>query len=319
MVVLCIASELADLHCTAGSKGSDCTMGWEVERIHKSRGANDTNSITTRTSVVPKILHQIWLTWDDEAIPERWRGAPESCKRLHPDYEYHLWSTEDAEQLIATRYPWFLPTYQAYPHFIQRVDAFKYFVLYEFGGIFLDLDVWCIKNLDFLRFDNFTAPKTEPIGVSNDVLAAQPKDPFLHRLVHSLTTWNQWFLIKYTTVMFGTGPMFMTVQYALHSPKSGLAILPQEIYSGRGPQAAFVHLQGNSWHSKDANVVMWADKHKHHILVSVLLLIFSSLGARLFMALCTSGCGSFSHLMKPILSSNSKVNSSSRGIKIEHS
>jgi hypothetical protein len=79
----------------------------------------------------------------------------------------------------------------------------------------------------------------------------------------------------------------MTVQFALHSPKSGLAILPPEIYSGRGLQAVFVHLLGNSWHSKDANIVMWADKHKNFILVSFSLLL-SFLGTGLYL-LCTSG------------------------------
>lgn len=40
----------------------------------------------------------------------------------------------------------------------------RYFVLYEYGGIYLDLDVQCLKSLDAFRHANFTVPKTYPIG-----------------------------------------------------------------------------------------------------------------------------------------------------------
>jgi hypothetical protein len=42
-----------------------------------------------------------------------------------------------AAQLITEKFPWFLDTYKAYPHNIQRADVLRYFVLYEFGGIYL--------------------------------------------------------------------------------------------------------------------------------------------------------------------------------------
>lgn len=37
-------------------------------------------------------------------------------------------------------YPWFLPTYVAYPYSIQRVDVLRYFLLHHYGGIYIDLD-----------------------------------------------------------------------------------------------------------------------------------------------------------------------------------
>ncbi len=78
-------------------------------------------------------------------------------------------------------------------------------MLHKFGGIYLDLDIRCVKSLDFVRRFNFTAPKTYPIGLSNDVLASQPQDPFVNRLIHNLEFWNRWFAVKYATVMFSTG------------------------------------------------------------------------------------------------------------------
>jgi len=40
-------------------------------------------------------------------------------------------------QLIATKFPWFLDTYKSYPYGIQRADALRYFVLYEYGGVYI--------------------------------------------------------------------------------------------------------------------------------------------------------------------------------------
>ena len=97
-----------------------------------------TRSNTSAAPAVPKILHQ---TWRDHDVPDKWKDAQASCRRLHADYEYRLWTDIDAEGLISTKYPWFLKTYRGYPYDIQRVDAFRYFVLNAYGGIYLDLDI----------------------------------------------------------------------------------------------------------------------------------------------------------------------------------
>ena len=45
----------------------------------------------------------------------------------------------------------------------------------------------------------------EKVLGANDAMAAQPRDPFLHRLIHNLAFWDRWFVVKYATVMFSTG------------------------------------------------------------------------------------------------------------------
>ena len=37
--------------------------------------------------------------------------------------------------------PNFLAPYRSYPYDIQRADAIRYFILFEFGGLYLDLDI----------------------------------------------------------------------------------------------------------------------------------------------------------------------------------
>lgn len=97
-------------------------------------------------------------------------------------------------------YPWFLPTYLSYPYNIQRVDVLRYFILHKLGGVYIDLDMGCRHNLDFMLLHNFTAPMTHPVGISNDVMAARPGDAYLGHLLPRLAHWNRWLGIKYIQV-----------------------------------------------------------------------------------------------------------------------
>ena len=93
--------------------------------------------------------------------------------------------------VLQEHYPWFLPTYLSYTYNIQRVDVLRYFILHHHGGIYIDLDMGCLKRLDFMRKANFTAPMTHPVGISNDVLAAAPGAPYLQRAIHRLRHSNR--------------------------------------------------------------------------------------------------------------------------------
>lgn len=54
--------------------------------------------------------------------------------------DLQLWTDADAREFIEKEYPWFLETFDGYPFNIQRADSIRYFVLYHFGGIYIDLD-----------------------------------------------------------------------------------------------------------------------------------------------------------------------------------
>ena len=43
---------------------------------------------------------------------------------------------------------WFLDAYDAYPSYIQRCDAARYFIMYSHGGVYADLDYECTKPFE---------------------------------------------------------------------------------------------------------------------------------------------------------------------------
>ena len=247
-------------------------------------------------AVVPKIIHQTFKT---RKVPQRWLEPFNSCQALHPvdqGWTHMFWTDASSRHFIDDHYPWFTPTYSAYPYNIQRVDAIRYFALYHFGGIYLDLDMGCRKSLDSLRNNSLIFPKTSPIGFSNDVFLASKNHPFLMRLIQELPSWTGTFLLgntwgtKYPTVMLSTGPLFASIILARWSwetnrtPATGgiFSILPPALYSN-GPDQYFRMFSGSSWHGSDAKFITYlGDLLQDHttsflfvIVLIVLLLVLS--------------------------------------------
>ena len=128
---------------------------------------------------IRKIIHQTWKTHD---IPREIYRAEwiESWKRCHPDWEYRFWTDADNRRLIAEHFPEFLETYDEYPADILRADAVRYFILYQYGGVYADLDYRCLRNLEPLLagydlvLSYITSEKAYLHGLTNAFMASRP-------------------------------------------------------------------------------------------------------------------------------------------------
>lgn len=104
---------------------------------------------------VPRILHQ---SWKDEKIPYDVypREWIESSREKHPDWEYRYRTDDDNDRLVREHYPEFLDAYLAFDQGIKRADFSRLLYLHRFGGLNVDLDFACLKNVEPLLedFDN---------------------------------------------------------------------------------------------------------------------------------------------------------------------
>lgn len=217
---------------------------------------------THKEPLIPKIIHQ---TYKDENIPEKWRAGQQACIDLHPDYEYILWTDASAREFIAREYAWFLYTWDLYPYPIQRADAIRYFVLAHYGGIYIDLDDGCTRKLDPLLAAPAFVRETVPTGVLNDVMGSIPAHPFFLKLIKGLQKYKRNWLVPYITIMFSTGPLFvsvMLVQYkrqVLDDLSQVLVLLSSDYKSN--PASFFSIAEGSSWHLDDAKFIKSLEKN----------------------------------------------------------
>nr|POE77836.1 inositol phosphoceramide mannosyltransferase 3 [Quercus suber] len=231
---------------------------------------------TDSTTQIPPIIHFIWFKnlydkhLDVTQIPTIGSDAPELCKKYNPEYTINVWNASAARQLLEDHYSWFLPTYDSYSHPIQRVDAFKYFVLWHYGGIYMDLDIACRRPLEpLLQYPAWFA-EASPLGVNNDLIATRAGHPVVMLMLQSLQRRNRNLIFPYLTIFWSTGPQFtsdLLKEWFLEHPPGYVKgtskkntspdewfILPQVFYSEE--YTFFGHSPGGTWHEGDVAVVL---------------------------------------------------------------
>ncbi|MBN1364690.1 MAG: hypothetical protein JW976_07800 [Syntrophaceae bacterium] len=70
--------------------------------------------------------------------------------RLHPDWEFRLWTDDDNMLLVERDYPDFLSLYKSYDYPVLKADFARILYLHKFGGLYADLDLEPLKPLDAL-------------------------------------------------------------------------------------------------------------------------------------------------------------------------
>lgn len=230
---------------------------------------------------IPRIIHQTYKT--NEIPAGDWTAAHELCLNVHrraDNWTHMFWTDATAREFVDTHYHAFLETYDAYPYNIQRVDAMRYFILYHYGGVYIDLDVGCARPMEsLLKFPAFL-PGTRPLGVSNDVMGSRRGHPLMRSLGEALLMQGpgKSYGTKYATVFFSTGPMFVNrilARYwrgAVRSGQDKVTILPPQFYD-KTHASFFVHFPGSSWHGSDAHSVM-ALVHWGWLVVVILGLVY---------------------------------------------
>ena len=74
---------------------------------------------------------------------------------------YIFWNGEKIDAFMAGHAE-YRDVYNSYPYAVQRWDMIRYLILYEYGGIYADLDYECIDALDSLLENEFCCLASDP-------------------------------------------------------------------------------------------------------------------------------------------------------------
>jgi len=92
---------------------------------------------------IPRRIHQTWKT---RYVPTHLGEYVRSWRREHPDWAYHFWTDELAVRFVHRYHRWFLRCFEGYANDVMRADALRYLLLFEFGGVYADLDYECYRS-----------------------------------------------------------------------------------------------------------------------------------------------------------------------------
>lgn len=189
--------------------------------------------------VIPKIIHQ---TWKNEDPPKGLVSLADSWKNFHSDWGYRLWTDEMNRDFISKIVPDFLPIYDSFPKPIQRVDAVRYFILYEFGGVFVDLDFECKKNFLPLLGEADAVFGIEPAEhaiihgmnsiVSNAFMAVKPRHELMGAVCKQLlerTNEKNVYLDVNEAVLHTTGPFMLSRVLSEYQGNDTVSLLESDL------------------------------------------------------------------------------------------
>ena len=198
-----------------------------------------------RTSLIPKIIHQTAMA-DKSRWHPSWERFQKSWLSNFPDFEYRFWADEDLDELIRSKNECFYESYKSYDANIKKVDASRYFILHEFGGIYADMDFECVKNFwDKLPQEKISFAESGGISVCRieNALMISPKG---HKFWDFLFTKLE--DAKNKSVFEATGPIFLDKcikQYL--GTDDFLNILPRNQFSLGGDNKCAIHHQTGVW------------------------------------------------------------------------
>lgn len=93
-------------------------------------------------------------------------------------------------------------------------------------------------------------------------MGSVPQHPFFLRVIEALQVFDRHWLLPYITVMYSTGPLFLSVVWKQYmrdqhiEASARVRVLMQGEYN-KYMWSFFTHHVGNSWHGKDARLVFW--------------------------------------------------------------
>lgn len=206
----------------------------------KSRLFIDTpdRSAYTFFMAIPRIIHQ---TWKSESLPPSFHFFRETWRRHHSDWEYRFYDDDACRRVVETWFPELLPLYDCCPHPIQRADIFRYLVVAREGGVYADMDMECLRNVDpllegrravFGVEDRLSHRQTRRMNlryaerIANFVFAAEADHPVFQMIIGTLKELpGKWNLRE--EILETTGPGFLTNIVQDNRDRLGLTVIPR--------------------------------------------------------------------------------------------
>ncbi len=162
--------------------------------------------------MIPKIFFQFW---DTDQVPTMIQENIEHNKKMHPDHEFRLITDRTMINFLRDNYPRkVLNSYRDNKIPASRADMARIFMIYHYGGIYLDASWKCNCKLDeYLKSqdpkaDVFLVRRDEGKWLLNGLMAAPKKHPLiksvLDEIIHNTTNRLHNFNVTKCT---GTGPI----------------------------------------------------------------------------------------------------------------
>lgn len=215
------------------------------------------NNGIKQNSQIPKIIHQIYL--GDNPLSEQELYWQKTWIDKNPDWSHVLWDDAKIESDLKITHP---TVFENCKSFAEKSDILRLEILYQFGGLYVDTDFECLKNIDPLFQDREIVLFLEkPKKICNAFFGSSKRNSDVKRLIDGLPSRKKSHG-NHRSVAFKYGPEYITEKLGWEiGVPDGLNCLKKTVYpyhwkekhrrkedfTKTHPEAHAVHHWNGSW------------------------------------------------------------------------
>lgn len=238
--------------------------------------------------MIPKLIHLIWFqSWNE--FPERFHNNVRSIIEKNPDYKIFYWDDASMQEELKTIGQEYLDKYNSFKLLHQKIDYFRFAILYSRGGISVDTDVLALRGFDELpninTSDLIVSEKPHSKSMNNATILANKNNPILKYLIDNIdTTPCREGESNYKCIQRTTGPY--AFNKLLQPFKDQIVVLDKvylepcaslDSYCSPSEESVLNHLHELSWlktwHKNVIKSYFVVKHYKYHVLIGIIILI----------------------------------------------
>lgn len=191
--------------------------------------------------MIPKIIHQSYRNQKCVDICPTMKYCQSKAIELHKDFEYKFYSDEDMSNYMQFHFPEFWDRFSSLPKKILRVDMFRYFLMYNEGGVYADLDYLFFKPFDMFDHGCILCEETtfidafNGVNISNCIFASTPKIVFWMDLIEASFQKIKDFKLEKDynplDILNLTGPLFLNDFYRNYPQKKNILVTEHDYFN----------------------------------------------------------------------------------------
>lgn len=173
--------------------------------------------------MIPKVIHQTFINQECVDACPTLKECQDIIKKLHPDFTYKFYNDRsDIDEYIKTNFnKKYYKAFSKLPKKIIKLDFFRYFVMYNEGGIYCDMDYYFKKPFDILNESCVLINEWNNKVIGNCLFASKPKHSFWKQLMNVIFEYEKNIdALKNERILDISGPWFLTREYIKFKKKN---------------------------------------------------------------------------------------------------
>lgn len=154
-----------------------------------------------QAAAIPRVFHYIWL--GPKPMPDKWAAFMRGWRDRHPGWTLQRWDETNLPRLENQK------CFDEHPFLSGKANLLRYEILRAHGGVYIDTDFECVKNIEPLLSDvTCFAAWQNATTINNAILGAVAGHPLWDDLIRNIPDSVEH--NRHLPSPFQTGPHFMT-------------------------------------------------------------------------------------------------------------